>query len=195
MESCAVGCKTFSPPQDCSENFSHSPIRSSEILNKLQLRSCTWLANWDYLLVGECDKISLDFCNLVADFRILWDEWLIIIHYIICTIQFIIVFMTQFIYLLIKVLWSSSAVKKVWQSWRGVWKLSQLGTSTAFLRSIQYNLCSRVHHCGLHTTMMHCENIPHLEAFFSLKNLHVLYHSPLAFALPVQWAPANRITS
>ena len=91
VESCAVGCKTFSPPQDCSENFSHSPIRSSEILNKVQLRSCTWLANWDYLLVGECDKISLDFCNLVADFRILWDEWLVI-EFRVCVIQIIIVF-------------------------------------------------------------------------------------------------------
>ena len=30
----------------------------------------------DYLLVGECDKISLDFSNLEANFRILWVlEW------------------------------------------------------------------------------------------------------------------------
>ena len=30
VESCAVGSKTFSPPQDCSESFSHSPIQNSE---------------------------------------------------------------------------------------------------------------------------------------------------------------------
>ena len=83
------------------------------------------------LLVGESDKISLHFRNLLSNARVLWrgnqTKWIIKSLRVRVRVSPIIPQLV-FIYHMPSTMWKSLVVRSkiVRPSWRGVWKLSQL---------------------------------------------------------------------
>ena len=160
------GASTFSPPQDCSGNFSHSPKLCSEIdqnhspsnSSTMSIVPVDWRKWWD---VFSLQKFAEQFLCPKT-----WE------HVLISKI-------------LAKVALggeeeiSGKCVGKVWQSCARVWKLSQLRLSIA----LRCNLCTRSPY-GLQKVW----TMRWLRKKIIKKTIHLRYQNslPLVSAPPIQ---------